>query len=155
MAISLLAIRSAAAQVLRLVLPVAILGANLPTLERAQLLTQAAEGLSKAGAPDAALEAAVPGGAHHRPVARLAARGAQPDVFNQLVRLAADLGDDAFRQQMNDSACNRFLASSGIMVTSWLHLPNCHPTMTQRWPRSAPCRAAATLLADRIADWRR
>jgi hypothetical protein len=140
-----------AAQTLRLVLPVAILGANLPTLERAQLLTQAAEGLSKAAAPDAALEAA-------RQAALIAAQS--PDllpaqrsqIFNQLVRLAADLGDDAFRQQMDDYARNPFLASSGMLVTSSL------ATFAQLPPYDDPTlaaidarRSAATLLTDRIA----
>ena len=141
----------AAAQTLRLVLPVAILGANLPALERAQLLFQTAAGLNEAGARDAALEAA-------RQAALIAALS--PDllpaqrsqVFNQLVRLAVELGDDPFRQQMNDFARNPFLASSGVPVTSSL------ATFAQSPPYDDPTlaaiaarRSAATLLADRIA----
>jgi len=142
---------AAAAQTLRLVLPVALLGENLPTLERAQQLTQSAEGLHAAGVDDAALAAA-------QQAAIIAAQA--PDllpaqrsqVFNQLVRLAADLGDDAFRQQMNDLARNPFLASSGVLITSSL------ATFAQLPPYDAPTQAAiaarqaaATLLADRIA----
>jgi hypothetical protein len=143
--------QAAAIQTLQLVLPVAILGANLPPLERAQLLTQAATGLHAAGTRDAALDAA-------RQAAVIAAQAPEllpaqrSQVFTQLVHLAAGLGDDTFRQQMTDLARNPFLASSGAPITSssatFAQLP---PYDNQTLAAIAARRNAATVLADRIA----
>ena len=141
----------AAAQTLRLVLPVAILGANLPALERAQLLAQSAAGLLDAGAAGAALATAQQSAAVAAQAPDLLP-AQRSQVFNQLVRLAADLGDDAFRQQMSDLARNPFLTPSGVLITSapatFAPLP---PYDDPTLAAIAARRGAATLLADRIA----
>lgn len=141
----------AAAQIFRLVVPEAVLDTGLPPLERAQLLSQAADGLLKAGQNAAALEAATQ-------AERVAAQwpnllpAQRSQVFTDLRGLAVRLQDNAFRSKIEDLARNPFLAPQGITI------PHRLPTFAQPLPYDAATQAAidarvsaAKLLADRIA----
>lgn len=142
----------AAAQVLRLVEPSAILNSAIHSLERAQLLVQVAESLYAAKQPAAALDAAIQ-------AERVAAEA--PDllpaqrsqVFIDLKSLAGKLGAPDFEQRISDLARNPYLAPQGSLVPQRLS------TFAQQLPYDATTTAtiaarqqAARLLADRIAQ---
>ena len=141
----------AAAETYRMVLPAALLDASIPSLERAQLLVQAAGGLLAAGQPAAALTSAIQ-------AQRVAAQA--PDllpaqrkqVFDELRRLSVPLKNSAFAQQIDDLARNPYLSPQGTLIPPRL------ATFAQPLPYDETTQAtiaarqqAARILADRIA----
>ncbi|MBK8051260.1 MAG: hypothetical protein IPK16_31675 [Anaerolineales bacterium] len=140
-----------AAQVFRLVIPIAVLNPSIPSLERAQLLVQTAAGLAAAGNRTAALTAATQAQriASQTPDLLPAQRS---EVFDALRPLAAELADPTFQQQINDLARNPYLSPTGGLIPARLS------TFAQQLPYDAPTAAAiaarqqaARILADRIA----
>ena len=140
----------AAAQTYRLVMPGAILNAALPSLERTQLLTQAAKGLVAAKQDMPALDAVVQAqrvGSQSPDL--LPAQRSQ--VFHDLRPIADSLADLDVQRQIDDLARNPFLTAPGVLITPTLS------TLSQPLPYDDATQAAigvrqeaARLLADRI-----
>jgi len=142
---------TAAGQVFRLVVPLAVLNSTIPTQERIQLLLQAADGLAGSDNLDPARNALVQ--AQRIAVQVPALMPAQrADLFAEMRRVAEKLDDVALEQQLADLARNPYLLGSGVMITPTLatlaqSLP--YDTLTQE--KIAARKQAARIFADRIA----
>jgi hypothetical protein len=96
-----------------------ILDIEIPALERATLLTQAAEGLLALGAEEEALDAANQALLMGKQIPDLLP-AQRVQIFQGLKPLADELGDEAFSAQVNDLLRNPYLTPAGVLLTSQL-----------------------------------
>jgi hypothetical protein len=140
-----------AAHIYQMMLAPAVLDVTIPSLERGQLLVQAAEGLLASGNRAAALDAA-------QQAQRVATQA--PDllpvqrsqILEPLRSLVDQLEDPALAATVDDLARNPYLSPEGTLI------PSRRATFSQLLPYDDPTQAAiearqqaARLLADRIA----